>query len=144
MKSWLNPAMNTFLVLSFIGAAIFSFNGSQLASINGTSYSRAIEADKIMLRIPRFLTGYYGHDLPPLANHKNLDTINFDTKNEFYIFTFIKLKEQEKKLLTNNHISCEIKKTFHPSPAEQLVIKLNPKFNMRRMKTVIYYCTKDN
>lgn len=141
-------SFGVFFVLSIIGAVVVSTNGPQLANVGGTiALGQENNAKTYTYNISPFWESYYGllHALPEHTSDIKIlaNEIEKSDASRSSVLVFLEFDENELNVLKSKKIACEKGKSFFPSFAESIVIRLNPKFNNRRRKTTLYRCQKN-
>lgn len=142
---WLVTTFKGFLFVSFLFSFAVAFSGSQLSGIDAMTALRqkSLNNDRniYIYKVNPVRYGYFGFDIknrPVIIN----DLSSIDEKTDFYLLNFMDLNEGELKVLAEQNITCKKKKTYWPAFLESIVIKLNPKHNMRRRENVLYLCAE--
>ena len=148
--------LNKIVRYSFIGFTIVNtiftffiiFSGTQMAAVNGIIALKNIDGNKIIYQLDPIPWVYYGinKDHPHVINqiHEIHYKVVENKWKNFYILSFLELSDDTQKYLLQNYITCKFINEFKPYLVEDLVIKINPEFNNRRRKTVLYQCNINN
>lgn len=135
-----------FWVLNFFLLIFVFFAKSQTNIIDAAAWMRSQKAPLYLYNIKLWKQGYCGYDRPSPVRVAGLDTfLKWSAGSDDVLLLYSKkLTDDETEQIRSAGRTVNLERSFKPSPAEALVIVLNPAGNRRRKTTYMYRIKKGN